>query len=578
MSIRDAILKALPDRLRLMMARDAAPPPAVVNQERDFGQPGPLPGPGAPIIYNQHYRTELSNGEEGEAIVQPRLFDYNYASNKIIVPRGEYGSLPSFYQLYAFYLNQDETRIASGWNINQLLSVKKDVAPRKGKKGRVTAQQWEAARRLLEYPDPLLDWSYEQWMRAVYQEKNVTDAVTIYPLKTFGGEVIAFQPIDGQTIKPLLSYQGGRPLPPLPAFVQYIKGYPFKAFDLNSIIYSPSRPRVWCAYGESRVEEVLTTMAALTLFTNWTNDFFTEGNIPEAALTLPAEYFKGDGAAVAKRVAQYQKALDAVAGPNPTRRRMHIPPVPVDKLVPLKEFEFDRELPEWYVRKLCVQFGCPPSLFVSETNRATAEQASLDIGDSVFQADLLWTKRLWDRLLAIAGFGDFELVLKPTRSFRMAEVEGYLALASTPLPVTPDNPKGLPAMSREELRKALGLESDEEADLIDAEEQNAPEPTAAPADAAAGAASGAAASPQPALPASAPPVTEPLPPGPQKAAEAPRPAQPPKVREYKDAAARSRLTSKFLGAIRPVLDERRRKTLEQGIRAARSRGKKVTGT
>lgn len=464
------IHKSLPDRLRLIEARDPAPPPRVVSREQEFRQDGYLPGPGAPIVYSQ-------------ADNLPRLYDYNYASNKIIVPRGEYGVLPSFFHLYSFFLQNDEVRIGSGWNTNQILGVKRDVRPREGKRRGVDMSRWEAAKRLVDYPDPTLDWSYEQWMRALLQEKNITDAVTVYPLKTYGGEIIAWQLIDGQTIKPILSYQGGRPLPPAPAYVQYIKGYPFKPFDLNSLVYMPSRPRVWCAYGESRVEEILNTLAALTLFADYTNDWFTEGNIPEAMMTLPESYFKGDGVTVAKRVANYQQILDEHAGVTTTRRRFHIPPVPADKVTLLKQFDFKREMPEWYVRKVCVQFGCPPALFVAETNRATAQQTSVDLGDSVFRADLTWCKRLVDRLLAMSGFGDFEMTLRPTRSFKMIEVQGLALLQA----------QGI--LSNEQVLKALDMEEEPE-NLVDAldDAPEAAEPGGAP-----GAASGGTGIMQPEL-------------------------------------------------------------------------------
>lgn len=571
-----AIHKSLPDRLRLIQARDAAPPPRVVSREDEFGQSGSgrsLPGPGAPIIYNQS--DEL-----------PRLYDYNYASNKIISPRGEYAVLPSFFHLYMFYLNNDEVKVCNRWNTNQLLSVKKDVNPRKGKR-RSDADfmsRWEAARRLVEYPDPGLDWSYEQWMRAVLQEKSITDAVTVYPLKTFGGEIVSWQLIDGQTIKPILSYQGGRPLPPAPAYVQYIKGYPFKPFDLNSLVYAPASPRVWCAYGESRVEELLTSLAALTLFANYTNDWFTEGNIPEAMMTLPESYFKGEGTAVAKRVANYQQILDEQSGVSPTRRRFHIPPVPADKITLLKQLEFKWELPEWYVRKLCIQWGCPPSLFASSTNRSTAQQTSVDLGDSVFRADLMWIKRLVDRLLAMSGFGDFELTLRPTRSFKMVEVQGFILAASTPLPIAPDNKKGLPAMSRSELRNALDLETQDAGDLegpggsYDDEDDAVPE-TPEPATAPAEPSAAPEQAPATQLPSSTPP--------PPKAAAGTIPAKPAiqrarvpvaagdKAREYHTMAERSRLTAKMLGAVRPMLAEKGRKVIEQAKRAAAARHKKV---
>lgn len=74
---------------------------------------------------------------------------------------------------------------------------------------------------------------FTQWMAALLEEIFVTDSLTLHlqpPRKDgkglFNSNVAALELIDGTTIRPLYDVTGGPPVPPNPAFQQYIWGVP----------------------------------------------------------------------------------------------------------------------------------------------------------------------------------------------------------------------------------------------------------------------------------------------------------------------------------------------------------------
>lgn len=78
----------------------------------------------------------------------------------------------------------------------------------------------------LALPDPKNDMEWADWASLLMENRLKYDAAVVYPRKTYGGDLFAFEVIDGKTIKPLLDEYGGRPLPPYPAYQQIMYGFP----------------------------------------------------------------------------------------------------------------------------------------------------------------------------------------------------------------------------------------------------------------------------------------------------------------------------------------------------------------
>lgn len=542
------------DNLRLMLSGKPDPGPVPVIERSQFDGDS-MPGPGDPFLLSE------TGGE------MPRSFDYEYNLNSNIQPRSEFNFIPSFFHLHSFYQLSWESQVAANYWIDTVLGIPYEVVPREEFAGSYDKTRLRMAQALLDKPDPAQDWDYEQWMRAFLMERIITDANAIWPIRTYGGETVGWRQVDGQTIKPLVSNQGVRPLPPAPAYEQFIHGRPKKSFTLNELVYSPSRPRIWCTYGESRVEQVLALMAMSSIFHKYTQSYFTEGNIPESVVILDGVYKNVvDG----KTMLEFQRALDETAGMTSAKRRLKIIPWFAKDVKPIKEFKFDATLPEWLVRFLCVQFGVPAHLFVSTTNKATAEEISKAIVDTKFRKELISIKNLLDRLLAASGFAEFELELRQPRDFSEPAVKGILLLATTPT-VNPDGTPGLAIMTRDEAREEMGLKA-----AIVQQQQTAPQAQDATPPAA----------PQLQLPppaAADPTLTATMKAAPDGVSGAPVAVATPqtgkarnmKTVHHKAVQQQARLAVKALKDIRPVLKAQQEAALEMARKKAELMGRTV---
>jgi hypothetical protein len=420
---------------------DVPKPPAMSPEADATAFVGPFIGPGTPITPIQ--------GEGG-----PRYFDYVSGVNANVVPRTEYnGVIPTFNQLWNAYLLMPIMRVCVTFRAQQILSLGWKMKAKEGSGFRVGRNgDSDGARelvKLFERPDPQNGYNFEQWFRSILEEVYVTDAVSIWPVRSKTKRVMGFMQIDGQTIKPLIDYErGGIPAPPHPAFLQYIKGTAFRAFTSEQLVYRPFRPRVWCVYGQSRVENVFTSASLYQMFENWTSDYFTQGNIPEAVYLMdPTQETNW----TPQKQREWQELFDKLYGDNVARRRVHVAPPFVRDVKVLKEFSFSRELPDWIVRLLCIEFGVPAYLFTSQTNRATAHEMNEALYEAPLRHDLMSGKRLMDELIGIAGAPDMEFEWAKEYDYRKESVEGLVMLTSPP------GVNAKPIMTIQEARLNLGL-------------------------------------------------------------------------------------------------------------------------
>lgn len=398
------------DIIRTLAAREPALRIEPSRDRRQFWS-GWLP-PGSPL-------TPVRKG------AYPRSFDYTTGINNQVTPRGEFPVIPSFANLHGFKLITPTLRAACDFRATQLKAVPWTVAPKREFKGKVDPARLATAARLLERPDVTTGWSWEQWVSPVVDEVLTTDALTLIPIRSRGGKVVSFNQRDGQTFKPLVDDTGDRPLPPLPAYQQYIKGSVLAEFTTQELIYRPFRPRSWCTYGDSRVEAIFNVAVLNVLHDSRVAGFFAEGNIPEVAAIMDATVAD---AMTEEELIKWQEAMDRIAGQTTKQRRVHLFPRFVKDVKPVKDFSWDKALPEWLARIICVELGVPHHLFTSETNRATAKEVNEVIVEMPFRHDLMCFKRLFDELLELAGFGDCEFVWKQPPDFSKESIEGLVML------------------------------------------------------------------------------------------------------------------------------------------------------
>lgn len=313
-----------------------------------------------------------------------RQFDYQTGANLQYVPRGN--EQIGFAELRALAENYDLLRLVIETRKDQIEALEWTV---QSKKEDGPEDAGKDVIEFLAYPDKV--HAYGEWMRAILEDMFVIDAACIYPRMTNGGKLYALDYVDGSMIKPLIDATGRTPLPPSPAYQQVIKGLPSVDYSREDLIYRPRNLRTWKVYGQSPVEQIIMTVNIALRRQLFQLDYYTAGSVPDAFGGMPDTWNP-------QQIAEFQNWWDQKFE-NPTgqnsaqRRRMRWGPGA--KITFAKEEILKDEYDEWLARICCYAFSVPPTPFVKQMNRATAQAQS----DSAKTEGLLPLKRWWKALM-----------------------------------------------------------------------------------------------------------------------------------------------------------------------------------
>lgn len=292
-----------------------------------------------------------------------RRFDYPVGANTTYTPRAT--ERTTFQQLRAVADNCDVVRLC--------IETRKDQMERQRwkiqrKDGKVIENDPKVAEitQMLRRPDGRYSWG--AWVRMLVEEVLVIDAPSVVPRRKVNGSLAFFELIDGSLIKPLVDAEGRVPAAPDPAYQQVIKGLPAVDYTADELVYQPRNPRVHKFYGYSPVEQILLTINIAVRRALGQLQYFTEGNIPEAFASVPKEWSP-------QQIEQFQAYWDAIVeGDQAQKRKVRF--VPGDtKVTNVREAPLKDEFDEWIARVACYAFSLPPTPFVKQMNRATAETA-----------------------------------------------------------------------------------------------------------------------------------------------------------------------------------------------------------
>lgn len=320
-----------------------------------------------------------------------RAQDYQVGLNLQFIPRGEedltFQQLRQFAQLEYLTALAIETRkdqVANmSWTIRPVRDPGEGLADYKRRSEEDTTT--DAIQQLFERPDGYRDW--ESWIRTALEDVLVIDALTLYPFQENGRSYL--EVIDGSTIKRLIDVKGRPPMPPEPAFQQIIKGVPANNYSSDELLYRPRNPRVHKIYGYSPVEQIITVIMLALKRYFFKLSYYTEGNIPEALIQLPAEW-------PLEQVKQFQLWFDSIlAGQVDVRRRAFFMPgvAGKDSIVFPKQDALKDEMDEWLARVVCYAFSLPPTAFVAVNNRATAQTSQEAAKQEGLRPLLNWLRR-----------------------------------------------------------------------------------------------------------------------------------------------------------------------------------------
>jgi hypothetical protein len=222
----------------------------------------------------------------------PRQFAYQVGYNIAQRPRGtEQTSFEALRNLACLY---DGVQLCERVYFDLLGRLELRVLPRQelladGEDPR--APRWRepalAIESLLECPDQSQD--LRSWLVAFVRDLLEIDAVAVYRRRTRGGQLYGLDLVAGDTVKPLIEEHGRTPLPPEPAFQQFLYGVPGGWYTLDEIDYLRETSRTESVYGLSRVERIILRVNQALRKQDFDLARFTDGSTPLGIIKPPAE-------------------------------------------------------------------------------------------------------------------------------------------------------------------------------------------------------------------------------------------------------------------------------------------------
>ena len=328
--------------------------------------------------------TALPPAAQTEA--QGRQFDYPVAINTRYTPRAE--EAISFGQLRQLADSLDVLRLAIETRKDQMCKLQWIVAPRDRK-----AEADDRCQQLTDFlllPDRENDW--QTWLRMLLEDQFVIDAATIYPRATRGGGVYSLDLMDGALFKRILNPDGRTPIPPDPAYQQYLKGLPAVDYSRDELLYLPRNPRTHKIYGFSPVEQIIVTVNIALRRQMSQLSYYTDGSAPDLIFSVPKEWNPD-------QIRQYKDWWDSMLAGNLQGRRGTMFVTEGMKPFDTKERALKDEFDEWLARVVCYAFSLPPTAFTKQANRATAENAQEVALEEGLAPVMQWTASALNQIL-----------------------------------------------------------------------------------------------------------------------------------------------------------------------------------
>lgn len=313
-----------------------------------------------------------------------RRFQYPVGYNTTAMPRAYEGV--SFLQLRAFADNFDILRLIIETRKDQIKALNFTVQNRSnnGSKRKINniLQQ-------LRYPNDEQTWS--SWVGMLVEDLLVIDAPVVEPIFKNNGDLHSLDIVDGSTIKVLIDERGKRPQAPNPAYQQVLYGITAADFTFDELIYMPRNMRSNKIYGYSPVEQIIMTVNIAMRRQLSQLQYYTEGNIPEAFASTPESWS-------AKEVDEFQTYFDEMAGDTAALQRVKFLPGNM-KIQLTKDQLLKDEYDEWLARVVCFAFSIPPTPFIKQMNRSTAEAAQETALKEGLEPLKQWVKEFMDYVL-----------------------------------------------------------------------------------------------------------------------------------------------------------------------------------
>jgi hypothetical protein len=290
-------------------------------------------------------------------------------------------------------------------------------------KPKASSKTVDELRRFFRRPDGQM--SFGRWARKLMDDLFVCDAPTIYFDRSLTGQLRRAEVLDGAMIFPLIDDAGRRPQSEYkldenglvyysrqPAFQQVRYGLPMVNLSEDQILQAIMRPRPnMPMFGYSPVEQIMMEATEAIRKTFYQGEFWRAGSMPELIVTVPDNW-------TPRQIVQFQGQFDALLSGQLTLKSKV-------RFVPggMKPFDIKNasgqslwsERDEFLARLVCFAFSIPPTPFVKQTNRGTAQNAQQTAQEEGLYPLMSWWKDdVMDYIIQdVLGYDDIEAVFLP---------------------------------------------------------------------------------------------------------------------------------------------------------------------
>lgn len=333
--------------------------------------------------------------------VKGRAWDYPFGINLAYQPRTEQGqnaiNFPTLRRLAdPASGGLDLLRLVIETRKDQMRAQSfKIVGREKNNDGGAAAREMEL---MFRKPDGVNPW--RTWLSMLLEDHFVIDAPSVYIRPTSSGPL--FELVDGATIKLLVDDNGRRPVAPLPAYQQLLKGLPSVDYTTKELAYYVDNPRTDRIYGLSKVEQVIGIVTIALNRQLSVLSYYTAGSIPDMIIGIPKEW----NIDAIKQFQLYWESM--LLGNIEGRRGVRFFPgdaKPYETKGEVLKDQFD----EWLARIICYCFSLPVQGLVKEMNRATSETAKETAAEEGLETTKLFVKDVVDDLCVRAGRPELQL-------------------------------------------------------------------------------------------------------------------------------------------------------------------------
>ena len=299
---------------------------------------------------------------EGESPIQ---WAYRIGQNIVQTPRStediDFATIDGIVESY------DIAKLCRKVRIDQIRSMDWHIRPNDMKTYRDRLPEIKRAEQL--FSKPYSGALFTDFLCEIEHDRLTYDAPCFYKQRTRAGKLGALEPVDGRSITPIIDFYGHPPIPPAPAFIQFVRGFPEVWMTRDALMYRPFYATTASAYGIPPIVNVLMNANTDVRMYLYLLSYFTEGNIPAAFMNMPTDMT--DPA----KITEYQKLYDELMASEKARqRKIHMIPSG-SKVQQAREFSPTTDFTKYMLTITCAAFDVVPSElgFTETTNKSSGD-------------------------------------------------------------------------------------------------------------------------------------------------------------------------------------------------------------